>query len=139
MLKSLKNGEGTRNVKVGESKNCIKKLGNESMEIESGVTSINANKQETNISTGWGSHVDGEKLIPGEDEQGVLNNEIDKVVMGDEMYWGGLDLMMSRLRGAFKASYLSNLAAKKERMEDGPVDVLDDLSKEKREKLLIYV
>ena len=143
--RSLKNGEGTVNVKVGESKNYIKKLDNESVEIESGVTSIEPDNQETNISVRGCSHVDGEKVIPKEGEQGVLNNEVDKVVLGDTIYWGGLDLMMSRPRGAFKASYLSELAAKKERMMegvgigDGPIDVLDDLSREEHEKLLIFV
>ena len=109
------------------------------------MTSIDANKRETNITISRGSHVDGEKVIPGEGEQGVLNNEMDKVIVGDEMYWGRLDSMMSSSRGAFKLSYLSDLAAKKKRMMEGvgmrdrPVDTLDDLSKEEREKLLIYV
>ena len=56
------------------------------MEIESEVTSIDAYNQETNISIGGDSHVDGEKVIPGEGEQGMLNNEVDKVMVGDSMY-----------------------------------------------------
>ena len=143
-LRSLKNSEGARNVKVGMSKNYIKKLGNEIMEIESGVTSIDAGKQETNIFIDGGSHVDGEEVIPGEDEQGVLNNEVDKVVVGDKMYWGGINLMR-RPRGAFKAFYMTELGAMKEHMMEGvgmgegPIDVLDDLSKEEHEKRLISV
>ena len=113
------------------------------MEIESGATSIDADKQETNITICRGSHDDGEKVIPHEGEQGVLNNEVDKVVVGDEIHQDGLDSMMSRLKGAFKASYVYDLVPKKEHkmegfgMGDGPIDVLDDLSKEECEKLLI--
>ena len=73
-------------MKVGGSKTKIKKLGNEGMEIESGATSIDADKQETNITICRGSHDDGEKVIPHEGEQGVLNNEVDKVVVGDEIH-----------------------------------------------------
>ena len=65
-LRSLKNCEGARNVKAEGNKTYIKKFGIESMEIESGVTSIDADKQESNITVRKGSHVDGEKVIPGE-------------------------------------------------------------------------
>ena len=46
----------------------------------------------------------------------MLNNEVDKVVVGDKMFLGRLDSMMSGPSGSFKLSYLSDLAAKKERM-----------------------
>ena len=55
-------------------------------------------------------------MILGEGEQGVLNNEVDKIVVGDKMFLGRLDLMMSGPSGPFKLSYLSDLVAKKERM-----------------------
>ena len=50
-------------------------------------------------------------MIAGEGEQGMLNNEVDKVVVVNEMYWVRLDSMMSSSRGVFKLPYLSNLAA----------------------------
>ena len=112
------------------------------MEIKSAVTSIEADKQETNIFLSRDSHVDGEEVILGEGEQGVLNNEVDKVVVGDKMYWGAIDLMR-RPRGAFKAFYMTELGAMKERMMegvgigDGSVDMLDDLSKEEHEIFFI--
>ena len=66
-------------------------------------------------------------------------------MVGDEMLWGWLDSMINGSSGPFKLSYLFDLVTKNERMmegigmRDGPVDVLDDLSKEKHEKLLIFV